>query len=169
MTIATNIKYFKLDFNSNKSKFNISTNILKIDNDYSNLDNRKVFFILDGDYNNKLSYMYVDNGIYKFRHDVPNCNKLIVLIQKSIIDQYECYYNVGEFYIDSIIPENGTIEVETDTIITINTNRKFNELDLNSTIVYLQKATTPLTGDNAIITGDNAIITGDQTEIEEDI
>jgi len=146
-TIDGKQKYFKFNIIGDGSRFKVITNILKINEDPNNKDNKKLFFIKDNDYINQLPYMYFENGIIKFRKEIPNCDVLTIILRLSVSEQYEYTTYIGDFRVISIDPINNSIDIPLDQIITITTNRAFEDLDLNSVKVYLELAYNDFTID----------------------
>jgi len=150
-------KYFKFNIIGDGSRFKILTNILKIDEDISNNDNKKLFFVKDYDYTNILPYRYYKDGKIVFRKEIPNCNSLLVLLKLSLAEQYEYQTYIGDFRITSIDPINNATNVNLNKVITINTNRAFDDSDLIEGKVWLQ-----LAYDDFTIDTDNSLYSIDQ-------
>jgi len=139
-TIDGKQKYFRFNIIGNGSSFKVVTNMLKIDKDVNNVDNKKLYFIEDHDYSNLIPYMYYENGQIKFVKEIPNCNYLTVILKLSITEQYEYNTYIGDFRITYIDPVNNSIDIPINQVITIQTNRAFNNNDLNDTKIWLELA-----------------------------
>jgi len=166
-TLDGNKPYIKFQRIAEGSRFKVLTNILKIDQNPDNQDNKKLFFIKDLDYDNPLRYMYNINGVVTFRREIPNCNILIALIKLNSFEQYEFYSNIGEFIVTDVDPDNNEIDVVLDKEILITVNRNFNDADLIDSKVWLETAEQSLTTDTTQYTTDNTTLTTDMTKIEE--
>lgn len=144
----------------------VLTNIILINRDKSNLNNLKVSFIKDEDYDNKVPYMYLDEtGEYTFLRYAPSCNILTVLLTINNEVQYETSIVSGEFYVISTDPADAEINVAINKVITIDMNEAYLPSDLIDTKVWLETLTDPLTMDTTTWTMDRTDITMDATEL----
>lgn len=83
--------YFKID--DNGTYFRVITNIVKIDTDPNNENNKKLFFILDGDYTTQIPYVSIDNfGNKTFYRDII-ANDITAILKINNKEQYEYTIN----------------------------------------------------------------------------
>lgn len=130
--------FFNVIKDSTGSRIKILTNIIKVDTDPSNEDNKKIFYIRDYYYDTLYPYFTYVNGEPFFNTVIPNSTHLIIIIKINNSEQYEFHLNVDKFEIVSIVPDNGEIEVSTSTDIVLTTNINYNEVDLVSTKAWLE-------------------------------
>lgn len=139
ITIDGNTPYLRLDVNGAQIK--VQTNIVRIDRDQNNPDNKKLFFIQDSDYTNLIPYQYVNNlGVISFYDSLPSCQVLTALIKVNNKIQYETNKEFSRFYVSSSDPTDGEGNVAPDKIITVNTNTDYKVSDLTGAKVYLTRA-----------------------------
>lgn len=95
-TIDSKTPYLELNYNSNNNSLILKTNIIKIDQDKSNLDNNKVYFVFNDDYSNQIPYKYYENGSIKFKNAFDVIfETLTVVIKLNNLKHIEATLNVN--------------------------------------------------------------------------
>lgn len=91
-TIDGKIPLFKID--SYGSYFKVLTNIIRIDEDPNNEDNKKLFFVIDYDYTTQIPYVSINSdGNKTFYRNIPP-NNLTAILKINNKKQYECTINM---------------------------------------------------------------------------
>jgi len=164
-TTDNQIPYFKFKLFTDQTHFKVLTNILNIDKDPENVNNKKLFFAKEGDYTNLIPYMYDIGGEIKFLDIIPNCQILNILIKLDNFIQYEINFNTsGPFYIVDVEPIDESTQVSRKIEPFLETNKNFKDDDLISDKVYLEQFNRFVTTDNTWWTTDSTKITTDMTK-----